>query len=206
MAMPIGKKRKNGKKEKRGMRTPRSSLTPRQAAAHCEVSAPTLRRWIADGSLAAVRTPGGHHRIALGEFQRFLRERRLPAYPGARGDLKVLVVDDEPLMVEFLVELLREDPRGLKVETAVDGYEALIKLGAFMPTLLILDVVLPELDGIEVCRRIKRSAATRHVKILGVTGFPETLPELAAAGADACLAKPFDSAEIRRVLERLLPG
>jgi excisionase family DNA binding protein len=203
--MKNGKKRKIGKTGKRRAQARRSSLSPQQAAEHCEVSAPTLRRWIHDGSLATIRTPGGHHRIAVGEFQRFLREQHRPAYPETHGEVRVLVVDDDPLVVEFLVQLLRADPRAFKIETAGDGYEALIKVGAFQPSLLILDVVMPERDGIEVCRRIKTSAATRDIKILGLTGYPESLPMLAAAGADACLAKPFDLAEVERALDRLLP-
>jgi len=205
MELKNGKNRKNGKTEKRRARARRSSLSPRQAAEHCEVSPPTLRRWIRDGSLATISTPGGHHRIARSEFRRFLAERRLPAYPGTDVELRVLVVGDDPLMVDFLVQLLRDDPRAFKIETAGDGYEALIKVGAFQPSLLILDVVMPELDGIEVCRRIKTSAATQGIKILGLTGYPETLSALAAAGADACLAKPFKPEQMQRTLERLLP-
>ena len=202
--MGNGKNRKIGKNRNDG--GPHRSLTPRQAAEHCEVSAPTLRRWIQDGSLATIRTPGGHHRIAVTEFRRFLGERRFPHYPGAPSELRVLVVDDEPLMVDFLVQLLLDDPRGFKIETAIDGYEALIKVGAFQPSLLILDVLMPEFDGIEVCRRIKGTAATRDVKILGITGHPDAIPGLAAAGADAWLAKPFEVEQVQRVLKRLLPS
>ena len=64
----------------------------------------------------------------------------------------MLVVDDEPQVVEMLVQFLTHHPRGFKIETASDGYEALIKLGSLRPALLILDAMMPKLDGIEVCR------------------------------------------------------
>lgn len=176
-----------------------------QAARHCQVSIPTVKRWIREGRLRAFKTPGRHTRIELEEFQRFLQQYGMPAYPGREPEPRVLIVDDEPDIVELLVDVLARDPRGVKTETATDGYEALIKVGAFTPAVLILDVVMPRLDGVEVCRRLKGSPETRHIKILGITGYPETIPRLLEAGADACLAKPLDVQELRRQLDRLLP-
>jgi len=78
----------------------REQLTTRQAAAHCRVSIPTLRRWIRARDLSAHLTPGGHRRLDLDEFQRFLRAQGRPAYPvAAEPRIRVLLVDDEPLVV-----------------------------------------------------------------------------------------------------------
>jgi len=78
----------------------REQLTTRQAAAHCRVSIPTLRRWIPAPDLSAHLTPGRHRRIDLDEFQRFLRAQGRPAYPvAAEPRIRVLLVDDEPLVV-----------------------------------------------------------------------------------------------------------
>ena len=88
----------------------REHLTTRLAAAHCRVSIPTLRRWIRAGELGAHLTPGGHRRIALDEFQRFLRAQGRPAYPvGPEPRTRVLLVDDEPLVVQMLHDLLIDD-------------------------------------------------------------------------------------------------
>lgn len=181
-----------------------TQLTTQTAAEHCQVSIPTLKRWIHAGSLAAFRTPGGHYRIDLGEFQRFLRSQGMPAYPAARAELRVLIADDDPEIVDMLTAFLADDPRGFKVEAATDGYEALIKVGAFKPSVLILDIVMPGLDGIEVCRRLRAAPETRAIKILGLTGHPEAIPALMDAGAHACLAKPLGLKELRAELERLL--
>lgn len=179
-------------------------LTSGQAACHCQVSLPTLKRWIRDGRVAAFKTPGSHYRIELDEFQRFLKRHGMPPYPVPVSAAHILVVDDEPGIVELLVDFLTADPRGFKLETATDGYEALIKVGGFKPALLILDVVMPRLDGIEVCRRLKGSPETRTIKILGITGYPDMIPGLLEAGADACLTKPLNVEEIQRQLDRLL--
>jgi excisionase family DNA binding protein len=180
------KKPKNPKKT-----PPRASLTTGQAASHCQVSTPTVKTWIREGRLRAFKTPGGHARIAVDEFQRFLRRHRMPTYPPPPPPAGVLVVDDEPQIVEMLVEFLTQHPRGFKIETASDGYEALIKLGSLRPALLILDARMPKLDGMEVCRHLRSNPETKGIRILGVTGHPEVASELLAAGADAVLTKPL---------------
>jgi excisionase family DNA binding protein len=181
-----------------------SSLTTGQVAAHCQVSTPTVKTWIREGRLRAYKTPGGHARIAVDEFQRFLQRHQMPAYPTAPPPAVVLVVDDEPQVVDMLVELLAHHPREFKIETASDGYEALIKLGSLRPALLILDAMMPKLDGIELCRHLKGHPETQAIRILGVTGYPGVAPELLAAGADAVLTKPLALDEIERHLGRLV--
>lgn len=183
------------------------AITTQQAADHCQVSIPTLKRWIQAGSLTAFRTPGGHHRIVLDEFQRFLRAEGMPPYAppyeGSRA-IRILIADDNPGTVAVLTETLAADPRGFSLASATDGYEALVKVGAFRPTVLILDVLMPALDGIEVCRKLRMGVETSDIRILGITGQPDLIPALLMAGADACLAKPWRLEEFRSELDRLL--
>ena len=189
-------------KVKRPSAEGREYLTTRQAASHCRVSIPTLRRWIRAGDLGAHLTPGGHRRIDLPEFQRFLRAQGRPAYPVASGArARVLLVDDEPLVVQLLHDLLAD---GFVIETATDGYEALVKVGTFRPALIILDVVLAGLDGIEACRCLRRLPETRELRILGMTGHPSMVPVLLGAGADACVTKPLDLDQVCHEIKRLL--
>ncbi len=193
---------KNPKKPKNSL--PRASLTTGQAASHCQVSTPTLKTWIREGRLSAFKTPGGHARIAVAEFQRFLKRHRMPTYPVPAPPTGVLIVDDEPQVVEMLVEFLSHHPRGFKIETASDGYEALIKLGSLRPALLILDARMPKLDGIEVCRHLKSHPETQTIRILGVTGYPEIAPALLAAGADLVLTKPLALDEVESYLSGIV--
>jgi len=181
----------------------RAHLTTRQAAGHCWVSIPTLRRWIRAGDLGAYLTPGGHRRIDLDEFQRFLAAQGRPPYPlGAGARTRLLIVDDESLIVAMLVDLLSAGP--FTIETATDGYEALVKVGTFRPSVIILDAVMPGLDGIEACRCLRRLPETRDIRILGVTGHPSVVPVLRGAGADACVTKPLDPDAVVRELDRLV--
>ena len=129
----------------------------------------------------------------------------MPPYRASRhAETRILVVDDQADIVDLLVDFLSKDPRRFKIETATDGYEALIKVGEFKPSILILDARMPLLDGIEVCRRLKGNPRTWAMRILGVTGYPDMIPALLAAGADACLPKPVELAQLREELERAL--
>ncbi len=180
-------------------------LTTTVAAAHCQVSVPTLKRWIQSGALAAYRTPGGHYRIDSKQFHRFLESQGMPPYRATpSAEVRLLVADDDPAIVGVLTTFLSNPPWSFTVETAADGYDALVKVGAFKPAILILDVLMPHLDGIEVCRRLRASTEVRDMKILGITGRLDAIPSLLEAGAHECLAKPFRLEEVRRALERLL--
>ncbi len=128
----------------------------------------------------------------------------MPAYPVLPQAARILLVDDQQEIVDLLAEFLAAGPQGFKVETATDGYEALLKVGGFKPSVLILDVAMPLLDGIEVCRRLRANPETRAIKILGVTGYPDRIPALMKAGADACLTKPLDPGRVQQEVDRLL--
>ncbi len=182
----------------------RSQLTAGQVARHCQVSIPAVRKWIQQGKLAALRTPGRHYRIDINEFQRFLSQHGMPTYPLPSAEARILIVDDDPDIASLLADFFARDPRGFKFESATDGYEALMKVGAFKPSVLILDVVMPRLDGLEVCRRLKANSETRSITILGITGYPHMIPAVLEAGADACLTKPLELGRVRQELDRLL--
>jgi excisionase family DNA binding protein len=181
-------------------------ITTGEAASHCRVSLQALRGWIRDGRLKAFQTPGGHARIDVAEFQRFLAASGLPPYPPEEEAPipRVLVVEDDAEVLQILTGLLAGQPRPLVVETATDGYDALIKVGTFRPSFLILDVVMPKVDGLEVCRRLKAGAETRDIRILAVTGHAGMVEQVMATGADACILKPFAFDVLDRELERFL--
>ncbi|MFQ5520178.1 MAG: response regulator, partial [Candidatus Methylomirabilia bacterium] len=127
-------------------------LTTGEIAEACQVTIPTVKRWIRDRHLAAFRTAGGHYRITDDELKRFQAALRFPGV--TEGSPRILIVDDDPNSLAAMVEALSWE-QGYKVESALDGYEGLIKVGTFQPHLLILDLRMPGLDGFQVCRRVK---------------------------------------------------
>lgn len=168
-------------------------LTTREAAIRLGVTINAIKAWIRDQQIPALRTPGGHHRIAeadLETFQARLAERsRTPA----SGRLRILLVDDDEALLEALADTLEQIMPEAQVASATDGYEALVQVGAFRPDILVLDIRMPRLDGFEVCRRLKARRDTRGIRILAMTAYPEgeVREQIRQAGADDFLEKPF---------------
>jgi signal transduction histidine kinase/ActR/RegA family two-component response regulator len=125
--------------------------------------------------------------------------------PLKRRAAKILLVDDDPMVRQILMQALTI-PRCYLLEEATNGIEASIRLGTYRPDLLILDVFMPEMDGVEVCRSIKAEPALAGMKVIITTGFPghPKLDELAALGFTTVLTKPFKIPELFRNVEALL--
>ncbi len=115
----------------------------------------------------------------------------------------VLVVDDDPRSRELLQLLLGAD--GYRVITAADGAAALETLEAQAPRAVLVDLLMPGMDGFEVCRRVRRSAANGRAALVVLSGMDdeETRRRAIEAGADAVLPKPFDRRELRDCLAGL---
>jgi signal transduction histidine kinase len=122
-----------------------------------------------------------------------------------RSAARILVVDDDRMVRQILMEALAF-PRCYLLEEAANGIEASIRLGTYRPDLLILDVFMPEMDGLEVCRHIRAEPALAGMKVIITTGFPghPKLEELAALGFTHVLAKPFDIPVLLRKVRDLL--
>ena len=107
--------------------------------------------------------------------------------------------------MDFIVDTLTELVPGSELETASNGYDGLLKVGTFGPDLLILDLRMPGLDGLEVCRRIKANPAIRATQILMITAFAEkgTAKEARQAGADGFLRKPLRLDALTTQVERM---
>lgn len=186
--------------------TPARFLTTREAAERLGVTVNALKAWIREERLPALRTPGGHHRISesdLTEFQKRLSDSSRPA-SGSRP--RILVVDDDDALLATLRDTLREVIPDSVVQTATDGYEALVQVGAFRPDVLVLDIRMPRLDGIEVCRRLKHRRDTGLIRILAVTAHSEgeIRNRILEAGADDFLEKPFAIERFRSRVMTLL--
>ncbi len=184
----------------------RRALTTGQMAEYCQVRPATVFNWIKGGKLKAYSTPGGHYRVRLEDFLDFLEKYEIPidedffAPPGSR----ILIVDDEPNVVEFIERALSGAGEDYLFEGASDGYEAGLKVASFEPNLVILDLVMPRVDGFEVCRRIKTDLETLGTKVLVVTGYPEEVERAKECGADDYLVKPLRVEELREKVSNLM--
>ncbi|OQX82697.1 MAG: hypothetical protein B6D53_03970 [Candidatus Omnitrophica bacterium 4484_49] len=117
---------------------------------------------------------------------------------------KILIVDDEPELVKAIEVRLRAS--GYHVEVAYDGEEGVKKAREFNPDLIILDIVMPRLNGYEVCKILKSNADTRNIPILILTASQQREMEkkCLALGANIALMKPFETEELLLLVNQLL--
>lgn len=116
----------------------------------------------------------------------------------------VLIVDDNPVNLKLVRILLTGE--GYDVRTAADAEEALQVLKESNPNLILMDVQLPGIDGLELTRRLKMDPATRDIKILGLTAYAMKGDEekILAAGCDGYIAKPIDTRTLPKMIEHYL--
>lgn len=182
------------------LENPKQYLTPNEVAERLMVSPVTVRHWALDGKLPFETTPGGHRRFLLRDVEAFASGRDRPAKQEA---MRILLVDDNQALVGYLAELFDILPQDIVTEQAYDGFEAGRKLAEFRPHAVVMDVMMPGLNGMEVCRSIKNAPATADVRVVMMTGYPsqENTQQALEAGAAACLAKPLDKAQLFAALE-----
>lgn len=177
-------------------------LTPRQVADCLKISPVTVRHWALDGKLKFVTTPGGHRRFAYTFIEQFAQERGIRLSWDNAGTLRVLIVDDNRDLVGYLVELLGNAELNIMVEIAHDGFSAGEQIHLFKPDILLLDLMMPGVDGFETCRRLKQNIATRHIRVIAMTGYPiaENVERILQAGAEQCLAKPIRASTLLQIM------
>ncbi len=157
----------------------------------------SVNRWIDSGKLNAYRTPGGHRRVLYDDLVAFLEQCGMPLPDELMPEKRaVLLVDDDTSSLRSLRRGLLRADKSLEVETCSSGIEALIKLGAQKPDVVVIDTGMPGVDGVEVCKRIKSNTDTRNTMIIAISGKVTTASEkkILGAGADALLAKPLKPA------------
>ena len=117
---------------------------------------------------------------------------------------KILVVEDSPTQLKLTVEAL--DGQGYEILTAMDGKEALEKVLSEKPELVLLDVVMPVMDGFQVCRKMKASPTMKHIPVIMLTSKNQKADAFwgKKQGADLYLTKPFDTLELQSAVVKCL--
>ena len=169
-------------------------FTTGEVAQICQVSQQTVIRCFDSGRLKGFRVPGSRfRRITREGLIQFMKENNIPLDQLESGKKRVLVVDDEPAIVEMLVELLERDGR-FEVRTATTGFDAGMVASDFKPDLIILDYMLPDVNGNIVCKTVRSNPKLDHVKIIIVSGVVnrDEIESLLSDGAQDFVKKPFE--------------
>jgi excisionase family DNA binding protein len=173
-------------------------FTTGEAAKICKVSQQTIIRCFDNGQLKGFRVPGSRfRRIPREALYKFMKENGIPTDALESGKRKVLLVDDDAELVELMNKVLDEDGR-FEVRIATNGFDAGMMVKEYRPDLIVLDVMLPDINGKEVCHRVRGDNTLEDVRILCISGMIEEdkIQELKLSGADDFLNKPFDIDEL----------
>lgn len=181
-------------------------FTTGEAAALCKVSQQTIIRCFDSGRLSGFRVPGSRfRRIPRDALIRFMRQNGIPTSALEPGAKRVLAVDDDVQILELFEDLFSRDKR-FALKTAATGYDAGMLTESFRPQLIILDYMLPDVNGNVVCERIRGNDELKDTRILFVSGVVNQaeIDALLSAGGDGFLKKPFDISTLMAEVERLL--
>ncbi|MBN01182.1 MAG: regulator [Planctomycetaceae bacterium] len=176
-------------------------FTTGEAAKICKVSQQTIIRCFDSGQLKGFRVPGSRfRRIPRDQLFAFMKDNGIPTEALESGKRKVLIVDDDEELVELLKDTFERDGR-FDIRTANNGFDAGMLVKEFRPDLVVLDVMLPDINGREVCVRVRSDSTLDEVKIVCISGMVEAdkVADLKAAGANDFVQKPF---AVDKLLER----
>jgi len=171
------------------------------------VTVAAVNNWINAGKLKSFKTPGGHNRITQENLIEFLHDNNIPVPSEVSNENKpkILVIEDDLDVREFILTVLQQNQYDIKTDYATDGFSAGSKLSKFQPDIVILDIMLPGIDGFEVCRQIRKEFGS-SVKVLAVTGYfsDENKKKILEAGADEFMRKPMQLDELENVINKFI--
>jgi excisionase family DNA binding protein len=184
------------------MSSTKTVFTTGEAAKICKVSQQTIIRCFDNGSLKGFRVPGSRfRRIPRDHLFVFMKDNGIPTDALESGKKKLLIVDDDQDLVDLMYDTFARDGR-FDIRTANNGFDSGMQVKEFRPDMVVLDVMLPDINGKEVCQRVRSDRTMDSVKILCISGMIEhdRVAELRAAGANDFMQKPFTT---DRLLDRV---
>ncbi len=183
----------------------KKDFTTHEIALLLRVTKTAVRDWVDRGRLKAYRTPGGHRRVFQKDLMNFLNNHNLPIPDELQdyGAGKILIVDDDIRLAKSIKMLIKHEKLNCKIFIAVDGFEAGEMFNAYNPEIVILDLMLPKIDGFNVCRRIRKK--NKKTVIIAITGYDseENKNKILSAGANYFFSKPIDNQGIINIINKM---
>jgi excisionase family DNA binding protein len=183
------------------------AFTTFEVARLCGVFHTTVINWVNKGKLKARTTPGGHRRIPLSELVPFMKKYDMPV-PVDIDDPhhRVLVLDDEPMMTRLIEKGFAKHKDRYQLQISNNPVDALVQVGKRLPDLLIMDLMMPVMDGFQVCQILKSNPATKDMRIIAISGRKLTASQhdFLAKNVDLFLQKPFEMNEMVSAVDRVI--
>lgn len=171
------------------------------------VSPLSVVNWIKQGLLKSYRTPGGHRRVKRADLLSFLKSQGMIVPESLiHPEKKILIVDDDPDLLYFLEGVLRDNRENFEVRASINGIDALLEIGRWHPDIILLDLFMPEVDGFEVCKRLKNDPETSDIRVIAITGLfsQENKKRIIELGAEDVIVKPIKPELLLKKIDNVL--
>jgi excisionase family DNA binding protein len=181
-------------------------LTLGQAAKYLGMAQSTIRKWSDSGRLRAFYTPGGHRRYRRSDLDQFLERGGAAAPRRSEGRRLILIVDDDDRLREFVRVNLEME--GYSVREASSAEEGLSALDDEPPDLILLDVMMPQVDGWEMLRRVHERHGVGAIPVIMFSGKvdEDSLKAATSRGAQGFIGKPFNPQQLIESTKQLVPA
>jgi len=168
-------------------------LVPQTVAQLMSVSLSQVYTWINNHELKADQVVNGHHRFLLGKIKVFAQTKSIELVE-QNNKQRILIVDDEPLYTAFLKDALLENYNDVDIDVCFNGFAAGLKMSSFKPTVVLLDIMMPAVDGLEFCEQIKQDPLLNHTRVIVMSGGIDNdmKKRLINEGAEEYFEKPID--------------
>ena len=180
------------------------AYTTFEAAKICHVTHHSIKNWIKQGLIRASRTPGGHYRILEQDLDAFREEYDM--FPRDKGPSKrrIMIVDDDPDARELIENILSGE--GYELIKVSNATEVGLKAAQLSPDLILLDFLMPDLNGFDVCKALRANELTRNIPIMAVTCLSkeDDIERIFECGADEYLPKPFKVEQLQEKVQELI--
>ncbi len=187
-------------------------LTTGEAAKICGVKLNTIKNWIRSGDIIAIQTPGGHWRIPRVSFLQFMDKFTTPIVDEnidvQFSRKRILVIDDDLSAHELVTGALEAEGDDYELHSAHDGYSGLIEIGRLQPDLVVLDIMMPDISGLEIIHRLKApDTPLINAKVIAITAAYDrrlVINRIKEASPEALLFKPLDITTFITTVHRIL--
>lgn len=183
-------------------------FSPYDVSQLCRVPLQVVSEWVQKKELLSFEIPGNHRRILLKDLETFLEQKgyEQPSHWNGKVEkFKVLIAEDEVDLLEIVEELLRDDPR-FEVRAESSGFGAALAIAHWHPDLILLDFVMPGMNGFDVCKKLKADPETNDIPIIAITSLStsENRDAVMKSGISVFLGKPFQSEKMLQTVRELL--
>ena len=180
------------------------AYTTFEAARICHVTHHSIKNWIKQGLIRASRTPGGHYRILEKDLDSFREEYDMCPREAGSEMKRVLVVDDDPDAMRLVENILKDE--GYELITVSNATEVGLKAAQLVPDLIVLDYLMPDINGFEVSKALRSNDLTKNIPIMAVTCLTKEsdIERIFECGADEYLAKPYKVEQLQKKVRELI--